>query len=102
DSIPIMKLDLSGVDLSKLKKPQKKKKKKERVEVVRDEGLDGDDAVGMQEETLQSPSAAKKKRRNILERETGLAGVSLDEDHANSEDERRAKEEVERLRREIE
>lgn len=94
DSIPVMQLDLSGVDLSKISKPAPKKKKKERVVVVADEGLDGDEVV-------IDAAEEKRKRRNILKRETGLAGVSLDEDKG-SEDERRAKEEVERIRKEIE
>ncbi|CCX34088.1 Similar to AP-3 complex subunit delta-1; acc. no. O54774 [Pyronema omphalodes CBS 100304] len=105
EAIPVMELNLEDVPHAV---PQEVRKPvRERVVVVMDEGIDGDDGLDEEEEEKGKDKKGKgKKKGGLLGVDaSGLVGYSLEggEEKKNDyEEEKEARKEVERLRKEME
>jgi AP-3 complex subunit delta-1 len=105
EAIPVMELKLDDVPHAV---PQEVRRPvRERVVVVMDEGIDGDDGLDEEEEDKEKDKKGKgKKKGGLLGVDaSGLVGYSLEggEEKKNDyEEEKEARKEVERLRKEME
>lgn len=113
DSIPVMKLDLGDVALPLPSSPKiaKNKRRQEKVTIVADEGIAGDDGDDLEEDVGEQevPGKRKGKKKGLLGVDSsGLTGYSLEGDAEEGdkkrelEEEKAARAEVERFRAEME
>jgi AP-3 complex subunit delta-1 len=107
ESIPVLELKLD--DLTHVPATQHHvvlEQKRERIQIIADEGIEGEDDLDVADEGPAMFKKKGKKKGGLLQVDaSGLMGYSLDEEKENRKDEieaQVAKREVERLRKEME